>query len=170
MLMLSVEEVKDERVTDTEAVEERVKGCVVPMAVVDRLGTKEREAPEGLTPMDGLGEGLKDPVTLMVRELLGEPVPLAERHSVGETEGEDDTEPTILRVRVNDTVTEAEEERDSEPLAVKEEEALRETLMVRLRLRVTQPEAELEEVRHSEGVTDGLRDAVPVRLTVPLTE
>ena len=42
--------------------------------------------------------------------MLGDPVPLAVRHREGETEGEADTEPTMLRVRVTDTVTEGEED------------------------------------------------------------
>ena len=66
LLMLGVGEVEDERVTDTHALEERVKGCVVPIALPMRLEIQVRVAPEGLTPMEGLGEGLQEPVTLMV--------------------------------------------------------------------------------------------------------
>ena len=66
MLMLGVGEAEDERVTDTEAVEDRVKGCVVPIALPVRLEIQVRVAPEGLTPMDELGEVLKEPVTLIV--------------------------------------------------------------------------------------------------------
>ena len=55
-----VGEAEEDRVTDTEAVEDRVKGTVVPIALLVRLTTRERVRPDGLTAVDGLGEGLKD--------------------------------------------------------------------------------------------------------------
>ena len=51
-----VGEAEEDRVTDTEAVEDRVKGTVVPIALLVRLFTRERVMPEGLATGDGLGE------------------------------------------------------------------------------------------------------------------
>ena len=55
-LTVMVGEAEEDRVTDTEAVEDRVKGSVVPIALLVRLFARERVMPEGLATEDGLGE------------------------------------------------------------------------------------------------------------------
>ena len=75
---------ESDRVMDEEVV--LVKGCVVPMALLVGLVAMVRVTPERLAAGDGLPEGLTDSAALPVRDTLGEPVSVAERHRVAEPE------------------------------------------------------------------------------------
>ena len=90
------------------------------MAERVELGTQVRVAPDWLapSPSEPLGDTLKDPMTLLVSDMLGELVLEADRHSVTDTEGEADTDPAMLDVRDTDTVTEGEEEAEGDTLVL----------------------------------------------------
>ena len=120
ILLVAVGDAEGERVTDTEVEVVLVKGWVVPMPELVRLGIQVRVAPDWLapSPSEPLGDTLEDPVTVMLGDVLGETVPEADRHEVIDTEGEADTDPAMLDVRVTDTVTEGEEEAEGDTLVL----------------------------------------------------
>ena len=89
----------------------RVKGCVVPMAVTDDVTLTEGEATRDLLAMpEALGEGENVRDTLGERDMLGHGDVVAERHSVGDTEGDLDRDAVTLEER--DEVSENEGEGD----------------------------------------------------------
>ena len=119
-LLVAVGDAEGERVTDTEEEEVLVKGWVVPMAELVELGIQVRVSPDWLapSPSEPLGDTLKDPVTVVLGDMLDEAVLEADRHDVTDTEGEADTDPAMLDVRDTDTVTEGEEEAEGDTLVL----------------------------------------------------
>ena len=95
----------------TDAEKLRVKACVVPMAVTDDVTLTEGEATRDLLAMpEALGEGENVRDTLGERDMLGHGDVVAERHSVGDTEGDLDRDAVTLEER--DEVSENEGEGD----------------------------------------------------------
>ena len=169
-LKLGEPDERAEREIDTEAVEERVTGCVVPIAEVVDEAAGEREAMEAEDVLVAQGEPERDADTLALRDRLGQAV--AVEHTLGEEEMEGVrvglTE--VLAQRETEVVTEDEGEPEGLMLGVGEFRGLRDTLTERDRLRVGQLDAVEEEERHSVGDCDSVAGTLPLTLTVELTE
>ena len=169
-LTLVEPEARAEREMVTEAVEERVTGCVVPMAEVVAEAAGEREAMEAVGVLVVQGEPEMDDVTLALRDWLG----LAEavEHTLGEeeVEGERVRLPEALAQRETEVVTEVEGVSEGLTLVEGEFRGLRDTLPERDRLRVRLLDTVGEEERHSVGDCDAVAGSLTLTLTVELTE